>query len=124
MKKKIDERPPSAASLREIPEVHFSKKATRGFRGLPRMMVEGYTAGPEGGKRRFVSPEEVQATVRWHLNGRVGRPERGKETGATTPRSIRFPKKIWAELERRAKKEGKPLHAAMRTVLLDWLKTG
>jgi hypothetical protein len=51
-----------------------------------------------------------------------GRPRLGAEVGPTTPRSVRFPKKVWKELEKKAKEEGIPLHAALRTAVLEWLE--
>jgi hypothetical protein len=50
-----------------------------------------------------------------------GRPRAGAEVGLTVPRSIRFPEQVWKRLEKQAKKEGIPLHAALRKAVLDWL---
>jgi hypothetical protein len=122
--KKVSQKEPSKASLRAMPEVDFSRGPVRRNRLLPRMLAEGYTYPGPGGKPIRVTPEEVEERVLLRLQQRVGHPKKGEEVGPTTTRSIRFPKKVWAELEKRAKKEGKPLHAAMRAVLLDWLKTG
>jgi hypothetical protein len=52
-----------------------------------------------------------------------GRPKRLLEAGPTTPRSVRFPDKIWALLERRAKAKGITLHAALREAILEWART-
>lgn len=49
-----------------------------------------------------------------------GRPRKGKETGPTTPRSIRFPAPVWKRLEKRAKAEGLTLHAALRAAIMSW----
>jgi len=51
-----------------------------------------------------------------------GRPKKLFEGGATTPRSVRFPEKIWALLERRAKAKGITLHAALREAILEWAR--
>jgi hypothetical protein len=90
-------RGPSAASLREIPEVDFSQATVRRNAYARRIAKEGIT-----------------------VHVRRGRPRRGKETGPTIPRSIRFPASVWAHLERRAKAEGIPLHAALRAAVLAW----
>ncbi len=94
-------RGPSAASLREIPEVDFSKVPVRRNPYARRIAAEGITV---------------------HV-GR-GRPKKGGETGPTVPRSVRFPASVWAHLERRAKAEGMPLHAALRAAVLAWLNGG
>ncbi len=91
-------RPPSKSSLREIPEPDLSR------------------AKPNPYSERIRKSGGVVLQV-----GR-GRPKRGEEVGATVPRSIRFPEKTWNELERRARKEGITLHAALRRAVLRWLK--
>jgi macrodomain Ter protein organizer (MatP/YcbG family) len=50
-----------------------------------------------------------------------GRPKRGAETGSTIPKSIRLPAQVWERLAKRARKEGLPLHAALRAAVLAWL---
>ena len=50
-----------------------------------------------------------------------GRPKMGTETGPTIPRSVRFPAKVWKHLEKRARAEGIPLHAALRAAVLAWV---
>ena len=50
-----------------------------------------------------------------------GRPRKGTETGPTIPRSVRFPARVWKHLERRAKAEGIPLHAALRAAVMAWI---
>lgn len=89
-------RGPSKASLREMPEVDFSKGAWRNPYAA-RIAKEGYT-----------------------IHVTRGRPRKGKEGSPTVPRSIRFPKEVWAHLERRAKARGLPLHAALRAAVLAW----
>ena len=46
----------------------------------------------------------------------------GASAGPTIPRSVRFPEKIWALLERRAKARGLTLHAALREAILEWAR--
>jgi hypothetical protein len=52
-----------------------------------------------------------------------GRPARVLESGGTTPRSVRFPERIWTLLERRAKANGITLHAALREAILEWARS-
>jgi len=49
-----------------------------------------------------------------------GRPRKGTEVGESTTRSIRFPEKEWARLEKCAKEAGLSLHAALRTAIASW----
>jgi hypothetical protein len=91
-------RPPSRASLREMPEVDFSQAKARHNPYALRIAKKG-------------------------LSVRVGRgrPRKGTETGPTVPRSVRFPAEVWALLERRAKAQGLPLHAALRAAVVAWV---
>lgn len=99
MKKAKSERrrEPSRSSLREMPEIDFKSAKVRPNPYAARIAAEGFS---------------VQV-------GR-GRPKKGDETGPTVPRSIRFPTKVWKQLEKRAAAEGLPLHAAIRTAVLSW----
>ncbi len=90
---------PSKASLREIPEVDFRKGRVRRNPYAARIAREGI---------------EIQV-------GR-GRPKKLLEVGGTTPRSVRFPEAIWKELEKRARRRGLTLHAALREAILEWLR--
>src|SRR5450755_3883729 len=90
---------PSEASLREIPEVDFSKARVRRNPYAARIAREGIT---------------VQV-------GR-GRPKKLAEVGGTSPRSVRFPDSIWKVIETRAKKKGITLHAALREAILAWIE--
>ena len=99
MKKKVTRRrEPSAASLREIPEVDFDSARVRRNPYADRAAAEGIV----------------------HV-GR-GRPKKGTETGPTVPRSIRFPPQVWKMLEAKAKVQGLSLHSALRAAILDWAK--
>jgi hypothetical protein len=91
-------REPSKRSLREMPEVDFAKAKVRRNPYARRIAAEGFT---------------VQT---WK-----GRPKKGAERGPTAPRSVRFPVAIWKHLEKRAKAEGIPLHAALRAAVLAWV---
>jgi hypothetical protein len=88
---------PSAASLREIPEIDFSKSVVLG-RGA---------AGLRKAKALF--------------KARRGRPKKGKHPDGSSPRSIRFSDATWRDLERRAKQKGLTLHALLREVIAEWI---
>ena len=92
-----DQRPPSARSLREMPEVDFSNARRNPY--AERIAREGYT-----------------------VHVRRGRPARGTETGPTTTKTVRFPDAIWELLAERAEGEGMTLHAALRAAVLAWAK--
>ena len=91
-------REPSKRSLREMPEADFSsgarpnRFASRIARGGPVVQVGG------------------------------GRPRKVAEAGLTTPRSIRFPRRIWKLLNQRARKKGLTMHAAMRLAIIEWMR--
>lgn len=99
-KAKPKHRDPSRASLREIPEIDFTKAKVRRNPYATRIAVEGIV----------------------FQVGR-GRPRKLLEVGATRPRSVRFPDHVWALLERRAKAKGMTLHAALREAIIRWAKT-
>lgn len=91
---------PSKRSLREMPEVDFRKV---------RVKRNAYA--------RQIARDGLIVQV-----GR-GRPKRVLVAGGTTPRSIRFPDRIWALLERQAKAKGTTLHAALREAILEWARS-
>ena len=91
---------PSRASLREIPELDFTRAKPRKNPYAARIALEG------------------------GIHVRRGRPVKGQETGPTEPRSIRFPANVWRELEAIAKVRGLSLHSAMRQAILQWAKDG
>ncbi len=92
-------RAPSKRSLLEMPEADFSR-GTRANRFASRIAREGLV---------------VQV-------GR-GRPRKVAEVGVTTPRSVRFPQRVWKLLGQRARKQGLTVHAAMRLAILEWMRT-
>lgn len=94
-------RPPSRASLREMPEVDFKRANTRRNPYAHRIAAEGAS-----------------------VHVARGRPRKDSETGPTSPRSIRFPDAVWQTLEKRAKAEGITLHAALRAAVLTWVGNG
>lgn len=96
--RKSDPREPSRASLREMPEVDFSKVRVRSNPYAARIAKSGIV---------------VQV-------GR-GRPRKLFEVGGTHPRSVRFPDAIWKRIAKRAKARGITVHAALREAVLAWL---
>ena len=92
-------RGPSKGSLREIPEVDFSKARVRRNPYAKRIADEGLV---------------VQV-------GR-GRPKQVLEPRGSVPRSVRFSPTIWTLLEKRAKAKGLTLHAALREAILAWAR--
>lgn len=97
-KAKARQAEPSRASLKEMPEVDFSKARVRRNHHAARIAKEGIT---------------VQV-------GR-GRPRRLDEVGGTTPRSVRFPNEVWKLIEARATEKGITVHAALREAILAWV---
>jgi hypothetical protein len=100
MKKARKHEEPSAESLREMPEIDFSRVTVRRNPYYERILKTGI-----------------------RLPGR-GRPRKGTETGPTVPRSIRFPLSVWKQLEQRAKADGLTLHAAVRAAIARWMAEG
>jgi hypothetical protein len=98
--KKTRHSEPSEASLKEIPEVDFTKARVRRNPYAARIAKEGITV--QVGK---------------------GRPKKLEEVGGTSPRSVRFPDEVWRVLEARAKQRGLTLHAALRAAILAWIGT-
>ena len=98
--KKRRSREPSAASLREMPEVDFSNVRVRRNPYAARIAREGVV---------------VQV-------GR-GRPKKLLEVGGTRPRSVRFPDVVWKQIEARARSRGITVHAALREAILTWLRS-
>jgi len=89
---------PSPQSLRELPEMDLGR-AVRRNPYAERLAREGYTV---------------------HVTR--GRPRKGEETGPTVTKSVRLPPEVWQRLEERARAQGMPLHALLRTALLAWLE--
>ncbi len=93
-------REPSARSLREMPEIDFTKVKVRPNPYAARIAKEGIV---------------VQV-------GR-GRPRKLLEVGTTQPRSVRFPALVWKQIEKRARAKRMTVHAALREAILAWLES-
>jgi hypothetical protein len=91
-------RGPSPASLRETPEIDFTKARVR-----------------RNPYAKRIAKESISLQV-----GR-GRPKQGSEVGPTVPRSVRFPAPVWRAIEKQAKASGMPVHAALRAAVIEWL---
>ncbi len=98
MKKVSKQKEPSRTSLREIPEIDFTRAKVRRNPYAARVAAEGI------------------------VHVRPGRPKKGTETGPTEPRSIRFSAPVWRLLEARAKAKGLSLHSALRAAIIDWAR--
>jgi hypothetical protein len=107
--KKAKQREPSAASLREMPEVDFSKvkKLDRGHYYKKALAAGGYYDGPDG--------------KRWVPMG-PGRPKKGTQVEHTSPKSIRLPDGLWEQLDREAKKRGTTRHSLLREMIADYFR--
>lgn len=94
---KARRRGPSAASLREIPELsNDAIDLGRGAEGL----------------------RNAKALLRVKRD----RPKKGEQVPGSRPRSIRIPDATWKLLEREVRQRGTTLHALLRDVLENWLK--
>ena len=101
---------PSAKSLKEMPEVNFTKSVRLG-RGLHARKIAqdgGYYVQPDGEPARFVQT-------------RQGRPKKGQPKATTQTKNVRLPPDLWETIERVANDNGLSLHAAMRQAMLEWL---
>ncbi len=103
---------PSAASLREIPEVRGGKGGKGGWKRSP------YAARMGGAKEIVVHTDQGREL---HIPIGKGRRTKERQTGASKTRSVRFSEEVWHEVERRAKARGLTLHAALREAIATWL---
>ena len=88
---------PSAASLREMPPLDFSKSVSFG-RG----------------------PAALQRALDWSRTKR-GRPKHGERATGTITRSLRLPEAAWKALEKIAKQQGTTVHALIRQAIAEKL---
>jgi hypothetical protein len=85
-------RPPSRASLAEMPELDMAS-------ARPNRFADGIRA--------------AGITLRV---GR-GRPEKGQEVGPTETRSVRLPARVWRTIERAAARQHVSVHALLRAAI-------
>ncbi|MBX3182696.1 MAG: hypothetical protein KIT72_19120 [Polyangiaceae bacterium] len=91
-------------------ETTTEEEARNGSEYLPAAWLEAHQAE---------LAEEGDALLARIRAGR-GRPKKGTEAGGSVPKSVRFPPEVWARLERKAKREGLTLHAALRAAVASW----
>jgi hypothetical protein len=137
---------PSAASMREMPEVDargafrnpFARTLARTgirFVGIAptkrphtaddeepsavslREIPEVDLSRARRDPKRFAIPMAEQGIT---LQVGRGRPDAGKEVGPTSVRSVRFPASVWKEIERVAAQERISVHAALRMAVAAW----
>lgn len=126
---------PTAASLRDMPEVDMRRYRVKPNRLAARIAREGVEVAHEGPSRASLEaiPEVdfASASVRKNryaariqkagivLQVGRGRPRREAETGPTVTKSVRLPPAVWAKLEKRARAEGIAVHALLRRAILE-----
>lgn len=88
-KRRVSTREPSAASLKEIPEVGPD--------------AISFGRGPKALKKAIE-----------HMRARRGRPKAGQKADGSSPRSVRLPDATWEALEVRAKARKTTVHALLR----------
>ena len=140
MKKTTSEpREPSAASLRDLPEVDFARGRLRRNPYATRIAREGIQLAhdepspesidelPEASfsvatrlRRNPYPSRAAEATQRLQY-GR-GRPVAGNEIGPTTPRSLRLPDVVWKQLEAQARARNTTVHALLRELVTLYLE--
>ena len=134
--KKPKREEPSAASLRELPEVELARYRVRRNPYASRIAREGRRIVHEEPSPRSLAeiPEPDFRRVRVRANpyasraaeprlqyGR-GRPPRGEETGGTSTRSLRLPTAMWQELETLARERQTTVHALVREVIVGFVQ--
>jgi len=132
-------REPSAASLRDLPEIDVAGRRVRRNPYANRIAREGIQLRhdepspeslaelPEANfsvatrlRRNPYPSRAAEATNRLQY-GR-GRPVAGNEIGPTTPRSLRLPNVVWKELEAEARARSTTVHALLRELVTLYLE--
>jgi hypothetical protein len=125
---------PTAASLRELPEIDFSKYRIRRNPYAGRIKREGVKVVHDAPSTAALTemPEVDFARARVRPNkfatqaGKVaskiqygkGRPRKGDEIGRTPARSLRLPETVWRALEREAQERVTTVHALLRELVV------
>ena len=129
---------PSAASLREMPEIDFDRYHIRKNPYAARIAREGISVVHDGPSARSLAeiPEVDFSRVqpqRSAYAGRTrravlqlrtgrGRPRRGQEVGPTPARSIRLPLTVWTALEAAAREADTTVHGLLRLAVTHLLQ--
>jgi hypothetical protein len=124
---------PSAGSLRELPEVDFSKYRIRRNPYAARIVREGVKVlhdepsaaslaeMPELDFPRARARPNKYASQAAKAASKIqygkGRPRKGNEVGATPTRSLRLPATIWQALEQEAHESSTTVHALLRELV-------
>jgi hypothetical protein len=136
---------PSAATLREMPEVTDMSHAIRNpfaeslRRTGIRVRIERSQRKPKRQtgpskasldeipemdvKRGLRDPDRFAKSIAEHgfiLHTRPGRPKRDEAGGHSSTRTVRFPDAVWDEVQRLAERDGLSMHAAIRQAILNW----
>jgi hypothetical protein len=130
---------PSAASLREMPEVDFTKYRVHRNPYATVIAKEGLSlVHDEPSARSLADIPEIdfsQVTARrnpyasraktavMQLKAGRGRPKKGHEIGPTPARSVRLPMTVWAALEEAARGANTTVHALLRLAVTHLLET-
>jgi hypothetical protein len=126
---------PSAASLREMPEVDFTKVRVRRNPYAAVIAREGIAVAhdepssrsledaPEVDFRRVKARANPYAEELSRLKAGRGRPKKGQEIGPTPARSIRLPVTLWAALEAAARDSNTTVHALLRLAVTHLLES-
>jgi hypothetical protein len=134
---------PSAASLREMPEVDVDRYRLRRNPYASRIAREGSHLVHDGPSAASLAeiPEADLATARVRRNPYVlkatagsrvaeariqygrGRPRAGEESGPTPPRSLRLPQAMWRALDAAARDRHTTTHALLREVIAAFVET-
>jgi hypothetical protein len=136
-KAKSKTRLPSAASLREVPELDVSAYRARRNPYAARIAREGIELVhddpspaslaeiPEIDAKQMTARPNPYATRAAEAVARMqhgrGRPARGREVGPTTTRSIRLPASIWSALDVEAQRDGTTVHALLRNAIATFI---
>lgn len=124
---------PGASSLREMPEVEFSRYRVRKNFYAGRIAREGAEIVHDGPSAASLAdlPEADFAVARVRRNpyasraaesvGKLqygrGRPRAGHEVGVTLVRSLRLPQDAWRALEAEAREKHTTVHALLRELV-------
>jgi hypothetical protein len=126
---------PSAASLRDMPEIDFTKVRVHRNPYAAVIAAEGSSLihdepssrsladVPEVDFSRVKSRTNPYADELLRLRAGRGRPRKGQEIGPTPARSIRLPTSLWTALEDAARDANTTVHALLRLAVAHLLES-
>ena len=139
MKKASSKLGPRAASLKEMPEIDFSRYIIRRNPYAARIAREGVGLAHRGPSTASLAemPEADFSRSRIRLNRYAvktaetasrlqygkGRPRKGHEVGPTPARTLRLPESVWRALELEARERATTVHALLRELVVDHVAT-